>query len=212
MKQRQLYTMMIIGLSVLFVGCAHNDEMRNPTIDPPVDEDKLQYWEDRYVGDDKDQQNQAISISGHEAIDLGLPSGTLWATRNVGAEGPEYIGTLLDCDSITFDWGGTWRLPTREDAQELFDHCVFRFENGYYYTTDWYIPICKVIGPNGNYILLPPTTTVLYYGGADVTGVYWLDSIDETENSGREVLFYGLYTYGIITAYSDGAIRLVCDK
>ncbi len=151
-------------------------------------------------------------VDGHEAIDLGLPSGTLWAMCNVGAENPEDVGTRMDGDSITFDWGGAWRLPTRAETQELFDHCVFRFENGYDYTTDWSIPICKVVGPNGNYILLPPTTTVLFYGGADITGVYWLDSMNETNDSDREALFYGLHTYGIITAYSDGVIRLVCDK
>lgn len=31
-------------------------------------------------------------INGHEYIDLGLPSGTLWATCNIGASCPEEIG------------------------------------------------------------------------------------------------------------------------
>lgn len=30
--------------------------------------------------------------NGHEYVDLGLPSGTLWATCNVGAEMPEAFG------------------------------------------------------------------------------------------------------------------------
>ena len=31
-------------------------------------------------------------IAGHEYVDLGLPSGTLWATCNVGANSPEEFG------------------------------------------------------------------------------------------------------------------------
>ena len=38
--------------------------------------------------------------SGHEYVDLGLPSGTLWATMNVGATEPEEYGWF-------FAWGET---------------------------------------------------------------------------------------------------------
>ena len=31
-------------------------------------------------------------LNGHEAVDLGLPSGTKWATCNVGASTPEEAG------------------------------------------------------------------------------------------------------------------------
>lgn len=37
-------------------------------------------------------------FNGHEYVDLGLPSGTLWATKNVGAELPEN-------DGLYFAWG-----------------------------------------------------------------------------------------------------------
>lgn len=40
------------------------------------------------------------SIGGHEYVDLGLPSGTLWATMNVGANCPEEYGDY-------FAWGET---------------------------------------------------------------------------------------------------------
>ena len=39
-------------------------------------------------------------LDGHEWVDLGLPSGTLWATCNVGADSPEGYGDL-------FAWGET---------------------------------------------------------------------------------------------------------
>lgn len=37
-------------------------------------------------------------INGHEYVDLGLPSGTLWATCNIGASSPEMSGDY-------FAWG-----------------------------------------------------------------------------------------------------------
>lgn len=48
----------------------------------------------------------------HEWVDLGLPSGTLWATTNVGAEKPEDYGNYFawgetigyDEGKTTFDW------------------------------------------------------------------------------------------------------------
>ena len=44
--------------------------------------------------DDENEHN------GHEYVDLGLPSGILWATYNVGADTPEGFGDYLawgDC-------------------------------------------------------------------------------------------------------------------
>ena len=48
-------------------------------------------------GDDKDEPKLS---EGHEYVDLGLPSGTLWATCNVGANVPEEYGDY-------FAWGET---------------------------------------------------------------------------------------------------------
>lgn len=44
--------------------------------------------------------NNSKSINGHEYVDLGLPSGTLWATCNIGATMPEEYGDY-------FAWGET---------------------------------------------------------------------------------------------------------
>ena len=43
---------------------------------------------------------EPIIIDGHEYVNLGLPSGTLWATCNVGANSPEEYGDY-------FAWGET---------------------------------------------------------------------------------------------------------
>ena len=45
-------------------------------------------------------ENNTANNNGHEYVDLGLPSGTLWATCNVGATTPEEAGDL-------YAWGET---------------------------------------------------------------------------------------------------------
>lgn len=56
--------------------------------------------------------------SDHAWVDLGLPSGTLWATCNVGADKPEEYGSY-------FAWG--------ETEQKLYDY----LEANYKYFLDW---------------------------------------------------------------------------
>ena len=51
---------------------------------------------------------------GHEWVDLGLPSGTLWATCNVGANSPEEYGDY-------FAWGET--EPKEEYTWETYKWC-----------------------------------------------------------------------------------------
>lgn len=91
-------------------------------------------------------------INGHTFVDLGLPSGTLWATCNVGAETEKNCGDFYawgetctkkdySCktskwygkfhrgklkateDVVTIKWGQGTRMPTREDFEELELYC-----------------------------------------------------------------------------------------
>ena len=50
-------------------------------------------------GPSNDGSNSGI-LNGHEYVDLGLPSGTLWATCNMGSNSPKEIGNY-------FAWGET---------------------------------------------------------------------------------------------------------
>lgn len=52
-------------------------------------------------------------IDGHEYVDLGLPSGTLWATCNVGADKPEEPGDF-------FPWGDTEPKGAEECTPENY--------------------------------------------------------------------------------------------
>lgn len=153
-----------------------------------------------------EDENENV-INGHEFVDLGLPSGLLWATCNVGAILPEEYGDYFawgetstkenfsDCptvglsiselqsqgyidsegnltsqyDAATANWGGTWRMPTKEEQEELLNNCTWTWMtqngvNGY-----------KVEGQNDNSIFLPAAGrrdgSVLDYAGG--IGSYW---------------------------------------
>ena len=97
-------------------------------------------------------------VNGHEWVDLGLPSGTRWATCNVGATTPSQAGGLYawgetatkttympengktygkDIDDIsgnaTYDvatakWGKGWRMPTKAEFDELLEYCDYKYE------------------------------------------------------------------------------------
>ena len=171
------------------------------------------------------------NINGREYVDLGLSSGTKWATCNVGANSPEEYGgyyawgeteeksnydwstykwcngsenimtkyciesyygtvdnkTVLDPedDVAHVKWGGSWRMPTKAELEELRTKCTWQWTtlngvNGY-----------NVTGPNGNSIFLPAAG---YRFGTDVDdrgdyGGYWSGSLN-SDGSGSA---YGLY-------------------
>ena len=73
-------------------------------------------------------------------VDLGLPSGTLWADRNVGAKDIHDLGTLQGCDDIS-------GLPTYDQAVELVECCDF------YKETNGGKALWRVQGPNGNHVM-----------------------------------------------------------
>ena len=59
--------------------------------------------------------NDLIIEEEHEWVDLGLPSGTLWATCNVGANSPEEYGDY-------FAWGET--KPKEEYSWNTYIYCM----------------------------------------------------------------------------------------
>ena len=91
-------------------------------------------------------------------------------------------------DAATANWGGTWRLPTKEECQELVDNCTWEWArvNG--------VGGVKVIGPNGNCIFLPAAGC--RYGimlcDAGIYGRFWSSTPDEYI---YDYLTYFLYFY-----------------
>jgi hypothetical protein len=88
---------------------------------------------------------------GHDYVDLGLPSGTKWATCNVGASKPweyggyyawgetepkeNYDSSAYKCssedDAAHANWGGKWRMPTRAQQEELLKECYWVWTKSY---------------------------------------------------------------------------------
>ena len=55
------------------------------------------------------------TYNGHDYIDLGLPSGTMWATCNVGADNPEDYGDY-------FAWGETQSKASYSESNYVYSH------------------------------------------------------------------------------------------
>ncbi len=52
-------------------------------------------------------------------------------------------------DAATANWGGSWRMPTKEELEELYNECTWTW------TTQNGVNGRKLTGPNGNHIFLP---------------------------------------------------------
>jgi hypothetical protein len=118
-------------------------------------------------------QNSSVG----QYVDLGLPSGLLWATCNVGAETPEGAGEQFDYSLPTTywgEWGENRRVPTKGEWQELCqntthtwitqngtDGMLFTASNG----NSLFLPIGGWIGE------MPPEEEI-------EEGYYWSSSLD----------------------------------
>ena len=104
-------------------------------------------------------------------VDLGLPSGKLWATENVK------IGTKshFSFDEAVKLFGE--HLPSKEDWKELFDNCKCKWEKERKGFT--------VTGPNGNSIFLPAAGYRYSTGVDDVgsSGNYWSSSVYDADHA-----------------------------
>ena len=200
-------------------------------------------------------------ITGNPAyVDLNLPSGTLWATCNVGADTPEGYGdyfawaetqpkdyyywntyqysnggydygeeefypyltkyyfynvnydltTLLpEDDAAAANWGADWRMPKKDEWQELLDNTTVTWTtqngvNGRLFTAS-----------NGNSLFLPAAGSRSYsslnYAGS--SGRYWSSSLYTDERNAWELRFSsGTPSLGIGGRYCGQSIRPVRCK
>ena len=89
-------------------------------------------------------------------------------------------------DAATANCGGSWRMPTEDEMQELVDYCEWEWTqvNG--------VNGSKVIGPNGSYIFLPAAGnlhgTWLYYTGEN--GRCWSSTPYESNSNSAYVLSF----------------------
>ena len=153
-------------------------------------------------------------IDGHLYVDLGLPSGTLWAIMNVGANSPtdygnyyqygkgsaQYAATSGDSnysgtedpldssvDTAVQVWGGSWHMPTRAQMQELIDNTTYQWVTDYKGSG---INGGTFTATNGAVLFLPAAGD--WYGGSQEVvgngGNYWGSSPDGS-NSACDLYF-----------------------
>ncbi len=184
-------------------------------------------------------QSGSVAKSGHEYVDLGLPSGTLWATCNLGAFVPEEYGGYYawgetstkrtytksnhyytgkpsvlppSSDAATANWGNDWQMPTKEQFEELIDNCTrtWTIWNG---TNGWLLT-----GKNGNFIFLPITGEFEeddqhFYenGGIGPCGFYHTSSRSNSDE--KWYLCFdpsGVWIYSLKELHSGFPVRPVC--
>lgn len=204
------------------------------------------------VGETNPQPSTTNPINiQNDSVDLGLSSGILWATCNIGASSPSEIGeyfawgeketkdaygwetyelchgsynsifkyteddrkSILEPqdDVANSELGGEWRIPTKEDMEELVEECEWKWsnQNG---RLGW-----KVIGPNNNYIFLPASGAASSYkiAGVGELGRYWTSTRGEDIYSAYNLRFKdGRETIGVVddTRFYGRSVRAVCGK
>jgi uncharacterized protein (TIGR02145 family) len=132
-------------------------------------------------------------VRGHECVDLGLPSGTLWAKCNLGAEKETDFGNYYqfgqfepydktfknyiprELDTVSCVWRNGWKTPTKEQFRELIEETIN------YYTeingVKGYIFINK---DNKVKYVFFPAAGYCYYGSVSnvgSSGLYWSSSL-----------------------------------
>ncbi len=170
-----------------------------------------------------------------EAVDLGLS--VKWANCNVGASCPsdygdyfawgetrpksEYtrencvtegknlddIGNYARYDAARANWGGNWRLPTKEEFIELKEKCTWMW------TTQGGHKGYKVTGPNGKSIFLPAAG---WHGEASLYGVgengfYWGSTPWTNESACRLYFSSSGYDWNWSSRYGGRSVRPVSD-
>ncbi len=122
--------------------------------------------------------------------------------------GSNICGTRYDVARA--QWGGSWRLPTKAEFEELINRCTWAWTT--YNNVNGY----KVTGPNGNSIFLPAVGgrygTGLNYRGS--RGYYWSGSLNESNQSDAYTLGINSgerYVYGYYREHGY-TVRPVCDK
>ena len=182
-----------------------------------------------------------------QLIDLGLPSGTLWAACNVGATSPEQAGLYFAWGEISgfaadeegkseraFFWenykgkeisydltseqdaahacmGGNWRMPTKDQFQELLDNCNVVWTTNYNGTgVSGYIFTSKV---NGNSVFFPAAGYCYNssVGGVGSDGGYWSASWNSSSSAWRLYFYSGSQILGSYLRYYGCPVRAVCE-
>jgi hypothetical protein len=171
----------------------------------------------------KSVKKAAAPIEDPKLVDLGLPSGTKWADRNMGARSSSSGGgyyafgetsekQLYKRDNYTFKadladiagteydaatkkYGKDWSIPTSQQWHELIDNC-----------TQELIMVNKQLcikftGKNGNSIFLPSPYPIVKAGTAEETKSFNKQFLDGLESAKQQIKAYGINASILFSVY-----------
>lgn len=119
---------------------------------------------------------------GSNSVTYDLSISELKSRGIIGSDG----NLTAEYDAATVNWGGTWRMPTLDEIEELVNDCIWEWitQNG--------VIGCKVTGSNGNSIFLPITGCRydMTHGAAISEAHYWSATPSSSSNSSAHHLIY----------------------
>lgn len=139
-----------------------------------------------------------------EFIDLGLPSGTLWATRNAHV-GKKYHFTY---DEAVERFGDC--MPNYDQYRELLTLCKWEWITLF----GGKVRGCKITGPNRNSIFLPASG---YYDGTSLSsagagGRYWSTQYGSSSDAYYMSFSSSYHDMNIGNRYYGRSVRLIKHK
>ena len=158
-----------LGLSVMWATC-------NVGADKPEDYGGYFAW-----GETTTKSNYTWGT----CFDCLDDNGDSWSVYKIG--GKTKLEPYSGHDTARENWGGTWRMPTIEELEELYSKCTWKWtskggHNGYIVT-----------GPNGNMIFLPVSGYRYDKSSNRVNeyGCYWSCTLCFDESYGAQYLLFG---------------------
>ena len=101
-------------------------------------------------------------------------------------------------DAARANWGGSWRMPTKAECEELVNRCTWKW------TTYNGVDGMKVTGPNGNSIFLPAAGRRRYTLNLRGSyGDYWSGSFLESDSSRAWDLYFSSSGTGVGNNYRE---------
>ena len=125
-------------------------------------------------------------------------------------EGSPDNKTVLDAedDAATANWGGSWRMPTKDEWQELIDNTVS------VWTTQNGVNGRLFTATNNNSIFLPAASFMILTGIADPlvsNGLYWSSSLDSPTDAYDAEFFSGSVSLLDIFRFHGMSVRPVSE-
>ena len=198
MKKSILFSVLVVGTTLLQAQSitVHQTCGQNGQVLEVEDLGLSVKWAKMNVGAESPEDYGNYYSWGETSTKETYKWSTYFDTNDDGSTFTKYNNeggkTVLDPedDAAHVDWGGSWRMPTLAEWQELIDNCTWTWTtqngvNGYKVTSN-------KAGFTDKFIFLPAAGYRSIYGLSNVGiyGYYWSSSLDEKNSSSARNLFF----------------------